>query len=535
MSEPRSASVICGNAAVLATLALAAVLLLRLHQGPWWLAPPLADKWWLAATALVAYAGLCAGIAWRARPRTAAASADPAQIAVVWASQSGFAHDLAERSAAALSEAGQPAYPLPLERVDAALLDSAERMLFIVSTTGEGDPPDNAIAFLRTIMRNGLPLPRLRYGLLALGDRNYGNFCAFGRQLDEWLRHQHAHPLFDRIEVDCADPDALRHWQHLLSQLCDQSLPAPDWSRPHYRHWQLQQRQLLNAGSVGGEVHRLQLRPLASELPHWQAGDIAEIGPRNASERVTRWLHEHQHDGSHIVHGRPLRDWLAESRLPDAGSGGTDPGKLVAQLKPLAHREYSIASIPSEGVLELLVRLHTDQHGAPGIGSGWLCRHAQPGDDIALRIRANPGFHPPQVQTPLILIGNGTGIAGLRAHLRARIAAGARRNWLLFGERNAACDLHYGTELQQWQQQGWIERLDVVFSRDPPLEIRYVQHALRIASATVHDWLAAGAAIYVCGSLRGMAAEIDLTLEELLGADAKEQLLLQGRYRRDVY
>lgn len=535
MSPSSTLAVRLGTAMVLAVLATLAWLLLRLQQGPWWLATPHTDKWLLASAVLLIYAMLCAGVAWRTRPLQQPRPHDSTQIPVVWASQTGCARDLAERTAIALSEAGQAAYPLALEHVDAALLDGSDRILFIVSTTGEGDPPDNAIAFVRQTMRDSLPLPRLRYGLLALGDRSYGNFCAFGRQLDDWLRHQHAHPLFDRIDVDCADPDALRHWQHLLGQLCGQPLPTPDWNRPHYRRWQLEKRDLLNPGSVGGEVYRLQLRPVDAELPHWHAGDIAEIGPRNSPAQIDHWLRTHRFEGETAIKGTTLRAWLQDCRLPDTVPHNDNLAALVDRLKPLPHREYSIASIPAEGTLQLLVRLHANQQGEFGLGSGWLCRHTQVCDEVALRIRSNPGFHPPATETPLILIGNGTGIAGLRSHLRARIEAGARRNWLLFGERNAACDLHYRVELQTWQQQGWIERVDAVFSRDPPLEIRYVQHALRNASATLHEWVNAGAAIYVCGSLRGMAPEIDLTLEELLGNDAKEQLLVQGRYRRDVY
>ena len=138
---------------------------------------------------------------------------------------------------------------------------------------------------------------------------------------------------------------------------------------------------------------------------------------------------------------------------------------------------------------------------------------------------------------PLILIGNGTGLAGLRSHLRARATAsstGTLRNWLIFGERNAEHDFYYRDEIAEWQDQGVLTRTDIVFSRDQP-ERLYVQDRLRNEAETVRAWLQQGAAIYVCGSLDGMAGGVERALIEIIGEAAVEQLIGQGRYRRDVY
>ena len=177
---------------------------------------------------------------------------------------------------------------------------------------------------------------------------------------------------------------------------------------------------------------------------------------------------------------------------------------------------------------------HTLFHGNPGLGSGWLCRHAQPGDAIALRIRRNPNFHPPAADVPMILIGNGTGLAGLRAHLKARALAGATRNWLLFGERHRAHDAFLADELAAWQAQGLLPHLDLTFSRDGDAH-RYVQHALASHANRLRQWVEEGAAVYVCGSLAGMAPDVDATLRRILGEDKVEALRIAGRYRRDVY
>lgn len=168
------------------------------------------------------------------------------------------------------------------------------------------------------------------------------------------------------------------------------------------------------------------------------------------------------------------------------------------------------------------------------MGSGWLTEHASLGGEVSVRIRENRGFHPPDDERPLILIGNGTGLAGLRAHIKARAAAGWHRNWLLFGERTASCDFFHRDEIDAWRQSGVLSRVDVAFSRDQA-ESLYVQHRLRSAAAELRDWVAEGASIYVCGSLQGMASGVAAALQDVLGAEALEQLAEDGRYRRDVY
>ncbi|MBB4125680.1 sulfite reductase (NADPH) flavoprotein alpha-component [Xanthomonas translucens] len=543
MTRPRSQRTwnAVGHVAAFALLGAIGYALLRLHPQPWWSGAPSQQRIVYAALATAAYVLACAWLWWRGR-RGAQRNGKQgdAPLLLAWASQTGFAQQLALRSAAALRAAGQAVRVLPLQNVTAAELASATQALFVVSTSGEGDPPDHALPFLRKTMAQSPALPQLHYALLALGDRGYDHFCAFGRQLDAWLRQHGAHPLFDRIDVDNADAAALRHWQQLLGQLAGGS-EQPDWSPPAYQRWQLQQRSLCNPGSVGGAVFELALLPIDGALPAWQAGDLAEIGPCHGEAVVQAWLQASGLDGTATLQ-RPgqapttLAALLARSHLPVPEQvAGSAPAAVAARLQPLPHREYSIASMPSDGALRLLLRraLHAD--GTPGLGSGWLCDTAPIGAEIALRLRPNPNFHAPaDPARPLILIGNGTGIAGLRAHLRARIDAGATRTWLLYGERQAAHDDHYGEELRTWLAHGALQRLDAVFSRDAGAH-RYVQDALRAAAPELRDWVAQGAAIYVCGSLRGMAPGVDAVLEDVLGRLGKETLLLEGRYRRDVY
>lgn len=526
------------TAGVLGALGAFAAWLLILHGGwPGW-EPPGPARMAAAGFVLASYLGACA-VTWSGRRRSArlerAGPEDADALLVAHASQTGFAQQLARQTADALAGAGIATRVLPLAQVDAARLARTPRALFIASTTGEGDAPDPAAAFLRELGVTA-QLRGLRYGVLALGDRGYRNFCAFGRRIDAWLRASGAEPWFDAIEVDDGDPGALRHWQRQLGLLGNVDLA--DWEPPRYARWRLRERRLANPGSAGGACFHVVLEPADGSLPEWQAGDIAEIGPRHASRAVAAWLRAAGVDGATVVDpdsGATLAMRLAESRLPDPASlAGLDAPAIAECLDPLPHREYSIASLPRDGAIELLVRRMQRADGSPGLGSGWLCEHAAPGAEIALRTRANPAFHLPAEERPLVLIGNGTGIAGLRALLKQRIARGQRDNWLLFGERSADCDFHYREEILGWHADGWLARLDLAFSRDQAERI-YVQRRVTEGAALLRAYVEAGAAIHVCGSLEGMAPGVDAALRDALGAAALERLRADGRYRRDVY
>ncbi|MGY1410402.1 MULTISPECIES: sulfite reductase subunit alpha [unclassified Luteimonas] len=528
-----------GNAAMLAALLVAALALLPLHNEPWWPASPRPRHWWLAAGSLVAYLAAVAWLLLRTRDRETQASDTGAALPwlVAHASQTGFALELATHTAASLRAAGTQVALLPLSAVDAAMLARTRRALFIVSTTGEGDPPDPALPFVRAAMAGHAGLADLEYAVLALGDRSYAHFCGFGHQLEQWLRQSGANAMFDLTEVDNGDPGTLRHWQHHLA-LAAGAEAMPDWAPPRYECWRLASRRLLNPGSLGGPAFHLALQPPPGTAPAWQAGDIAEIGPRNPTAEVDALLAACALDGATVVRfgsqAMPLREALSRAQLPDAVTPPVDAQALVDALQPLPHREYSIASLPGDGALELLVRQMQRDDGRPGLGSGWLCLHADVGDGIDLRIRRNPNFHPPVGERPLLLIGNGTGIAGLRSLLKAREAAGAGRNWLLFGERQQACDAFFAQDIERWTRNGVIERSDLVFSRDGAGP-RYVQDALRAAAPALRARVADGASILVCGSLQGMAPGVDAALREALGEDTLERLRAEGRYRRDVY
>ncbi|HTH68267.1 MAG TPA: sulfite reductase flavoprotein subunit alpha [Rhodanobacter sp.] len=549
-----------GNAILFGGFALLSAALLLLHADALQWRDPGVARWLDAALVLAAWLGLLGWLCCRRLPEpskplpmadaavghdpvavVADARVDAAQVEVgvrvVYASQTGFAAQLARQTLQSLQAAGVPAQLHGLDTLTLDELRHAGQVLFVASTTGDGEPPDMALAFSRLAMKRPAQLDGLRYGLLALGDGDYEDYCGFGRQLQRWLEASGAQALFDPVEVDSEDEASLRHWQHHLAMLSGVS-DLPDWQAPKYQRWQLIERRLLNPGSVGEPCFHLELKPLQGST-NWQAGDLVEIGPCHAPDKVATWLSSRELDGRvPVAFGKerlPLAALLARCRLPEPGEvEGLDEDAVAATLQRLPHRAYSIASLPEDGAIHLLVRQMRGRGGYLGLGSGWLTAHAPLGTEVALRVRSNVNFHAPRDARPLILIGNGTGLAALRALLKARIAAGHRRNWLLFGERHAAHDFLYRDEIERWVADGRIERADFAWSRDQAERI-HVPQRLREAADELQRWVDAGAAVYVCGSLDGLAPGVDAALRDVLGDARLEQLRGQGGYRRDVY
>ncbi|HEX6734429.1 MAG TPA: sulfite reductase subunit alpha [Azonexus sp.] len=434
-----------------------------------------------AVVGSLAYAGLCLYCWRKARQRRVAVAVGQPAWTVAYASQTGTAEALARQTATALAAAAGDIRCCPLNQLSAADLEACGRLLIVASTAGRGEAPDNAALFAETVMNGELDLDGLDFAVLALGDRDYADYCAFGRRLDAWLGAQGARRCFDRIDVDRGAPEAIAAWQAHLSQLAGAGEFAA--TADDFQAWRLVARQHLNPGSPGNPVFELVLAPPPGAAASWDSGDLAQVLP---------------------------------------------PG----DDRP---RDYSIASLPADGELRLLVRVHRGVDGRPGAASGWLTQDLAPGATVPLRIRPHRPFHLAGNRArPLICIGNGVGLAGLRGHLAARIAEGEHDNWLIFGERRQACDFHYGEELQRWAASGALKRLDTVFSREGAA-LRYVQEALAANAALFRDWVARGAAVYVCGSRAGMGEGVDRAIRELLGGELYRGLLSDGRYCRDVF
>ncbi len=392
---------------------------------------------------------------------------------VAFATQTGHAERLALQTAAALQAAGRPVQVCSVSGLAVGQLTEYRACLFIASTFGEGGAPDTARRFSRELHAASLSLRGLPYAVLALGDRRYPDFCRFGQVLDLRMSALAGQRLFPPIEVDRGDAQALAAWRRALGIV---AAIAVIGERP-FVACELLSRRELNRGSQGTPLVELTLR--LAEGIDWQAGDLVEIEVGSAAPRL-----------------------------------------------------YSIASLPSDGVLQLLVRQR--RHGEVlGLASGWLTVQAPLGTAIRLRVVDNAACHGPRDDVPCIYIGNGSGMAGLRAHLRGRSRQGRGRNWLLFGDRQRAVDSLCADEIGAWRQGGMLPELDLVFSRDG--EGEYVQDRLTRRADLLRAWLKEGAVIHVCGSMQGMAASVDAVLAQLLGVEGRDRLIAEGRYRRDVY
>lgn len=449
---------------------------------------------------VAAYAGMCWGIGTKVRKQRLADEAEskasqgdaaaPA-VLVAYASQTGQAEALARATGKMLVDGGLQVRLLPVEKLTTELLQQYAHSLWLLSTTGEGDAPDHALGFVQQLMATQPALTRHQSLVLALGDREYQEFCAFGVEVHEWLQTCGARS--DLVCVDNMDASSLQSWQTQVAQmrqdLLGESAPAQepdsDWLQaPVSIPFVLGRRRLLNPGSQGGALYLLEWTPQSGELPHWESGDLVS---------------------------------------------------LCVPADPERARDYSIASITADGSLQLLVRESTRADGSPGLASHWLCCGMAEGDVLPLTLREHRGFRlGDNAGRPLILIGNGSGLAGLLSHIKARVQQELSDQWLLFGERSPQHDALFADQLGAWFRQGRLARLDQVWSRNGK-DSRYVQDLLRSHAEEVRQWVEHGAAIYVCGSLNGMGQGVHLTLQAILGEAKVAELLGSGRYRRDVY
>ena len=400
-------------------------------------------------------------------------------VLIAYASQTGFAESLARAAAEGLRRSGAQVEVAELGELTVEHLARTRTALFVAATTGDGDPPDRALRFARAVLSQTPDLSRLQVGVLALGDRSYADYCGFGRRLSTWLTACGAQPLFDPIEVDAGDRKALARWRKAVGRLRPNASPA-ELGEGEAVTFQLTGRLNLNPEGVGDPAFLLSLTPQGA-APVWQAGDVVEV--------------EREGDGAAI------------------------------------HREYSIASLPADGAVELIVRRFRLPDGGVGAMSGWLTGELPVGGEVRARVRTNSSFHAPLTPGPTILIGSGTGLAGLRAHIRALPAPS--RAWLLFGERSRAGDFLLREEVEGWLAQGRLSRLDLAFSRDKG-EARHVQDLVRREAESLQAWIAEGATLFVCGR-QAMGQGVDAALAQVLGAEAVKALREDRRYRRDVY
>ncbi|WP_078408823.1 sulfite reductase subunit alpha [Priestia abyssalis] len=245
-------------------------------------------------------------------------------------------------------------------------------------------------------------------------------------------------------------------------------------------------------------------------------------------------------------YGRDLLDMLR-----DFGPWEASAQEIVSLLRKMTPRLYSIASSitanPGEVHLTIgAVRYTAHGRDRKGVCSILCAERVQDGDTLPVFVQANKHFYLPESgDKDIIMVGPGTGIAPFRSFIQERsVNKATGRSWLFFGDQHAASDFLYQSELEKYQQDGVLTRLDTAFSRDTAQKI-YVQHKMLEHSKELFEWIEKGAYFYVCGDKEHMAKDVNealITVIEKEGAmarDAAEAYLKdmqkQGRYQRDVY
>lgn len=537
------------------------------------------------------------------------------EITILYGSQTGNAQKLAEKTGEVLKSHGFHVHVSSMLDFKPSDLKKIDTLLVVVSTYGEGEPPDNALSFYEFLHSKRAPkLNHLRFSVLALGDTSYEHFCKTGKDFDKRLEELGGERLYERVDCDVDYEEAAAKWlDGVLSELNKQGgdsvtilpqqsqvKPVSNYSRKHPFQAEVLENINLNGRGSNKETRHIELSLEGSGLV-FEPGDALGVFPKNDPELVDLIIQEMKWnpDTPVSVEGKeePLREVLLSrleitvlteqllqslvsfSRHPDFhvllsseqevkrkeymkgrdvldvlrdfGPWDMSPDQFVSSLRKLQPRFYSIASsllaYPEEVHITVgAVRYEAHGRLRKGVCSTFCAERLQIGDKLPVFVHHNPNFKlPKDANTPIIMIGPGTGVAPFRSFLQEREAIGAKgKSWLFFGDQHFVTDFLYQTEWQAWLKNGVLTKMDVAFSRDTKEKV-YVQHRMLEQRKELFRWLEEGAAVYVCGDKQRMARDVHQTLIHIIekeGQISSEQaeayiaeMQKQKRYQRDVY
>lgn len=540
------------------------------------------------------------------------------EVTVLFGSQTGNSSGLSKKLAKKLEEQGLQVTLSSMGDFKPNGLKKIENLLIIVSTHGEGEPPDNAIPLHEFLNSKRAPkLEGLRYSVLALGDTSYEFFCQTGKDFDKRLQELGGTALVPRVDCDVDFDEPAAEWMNeVLASLSSTSATAStvtteavtaavsggesEYDRTNPFKAEVLENLNLNGRGSDRETRHIELSLEGSSLDY-EPGDSLGVFPENhprlvdeliaamgwkADERVT----VNKNGDQASVHEallryfeitavtKPVVEQLAklnpESGLTtlladdsefrtvmnscdlldlvqDYNLKGIPAAEFVAVLRKIPARLYSIASssksFPDEVHLTVRsVRYEARGRERYGVCSVHLAERIEAGDTLPVYIQHNPNFKLPEnPDTPIIMVGPGTGVAPFRSFLGEREETGAEgKTWLFYGDQHFATDFLYQTEWQRWLKDGVLTKMDVAFSRDTEQKV-YVQHRMLEHSKELYQWLQEGASVYICGDEKKMAHDVHAALTTILeqeGGLSPEQaseyltrLQQEKRYQRDVY
>ncbi len=523
-------------------------------------------------------------------------TAETSTLLVVSGSQTGNARRVAEKLANDTQRQGYAVRHLHAGDLKLKQLANERLVYFVISTQGDGDPPEEARGLIDGLLSARAPkLDGLRFAVLALGDSSYPKFCAIGRVLDTRLSELGAERVLPLAEADVDIERVAAPWRDAALARAKADVPpspannvtplrprVPAATRDAPRAIALVENQRITLRSARKDVHHLVLDLDGTGIVY-QPGDSLGVWPVNPATHVQALLAASGANGDALVEyqgrSQTLREWLSHEReitrlakpvvaaLAQRSAGAESwlaaadlPARLrttqlaellaeldervtadwlVAHLLPLTPRLYSISSSALAVGNEVHLTVAVDSRGA---ASRYLAESTD-GALVRVYVDSNPRFHLPDDATDLIMIGPGTGVAPFRAFVQERAERGARgRNWLFFGEQHFASQFLYQAEWLDALKRGHLSRLDVAFSRDQAQRV-YVQQRIWERAQDIYAWLESGAAVYVCGDATRMAPDVDRALRSAIElargqGDADDYLaglVEAGRYRRDVY
>ncbi|GEN35358.1 assimilatory sulfite reductase (NADPH) flavoprotein subunit [Aneurinibacillus danicus] len=539
------------------------------------------------------------------------------EVTILYGSQTGNAQGLAENAGKILEGRGFQVTVSSMSDFKPNNLKKVQNLLIVVSTHGEGNPPDNALSFYEFLHSRRAPkLDDLRFSVLSLGDSSYEFFCQTGKEFDQRLEELGGTRLYPRVDCDLDYDEPAAEWLEgvfggLNEARGESAAPAlatvPQAGKPAYSRTNPFKAEVLENINLNGrgsnkETRHLELSLEGSGLT-FEPGDSLGIYPENDPALVDMLLEELKWDPEENVtvnkqgDVRPLREALIshfeitvltkplleqaaqlsnnedlrellspgneekvkaylEGRdlldlVRDFGPWDVSAQEFISILRKIPARLYSIASSLSANPDEVHLTIGAvryDAHGRErkGVCSILCAERLQPGDTLPVYIQHNPNFKlPKNPDTPIIMVGPGTGVAPFRSFMQEREETGAKgKSWLFFGDQHFVTDFLYQTEWQKWLKDGVLTKMDVAFSRDTDEKV-YVQHRMLEHSKELFEWLQEGATVYICGDEKNMAHDVHNTLIEIIekeGGMSREKaedyladMQQQKRYQRDVY